>query len=50
MARFVFGVPLIPLLASVAFNHEPPHSDPQAVSLATHAMTALTNGVSVGDL
>ena len=50
MARFVVGVPLILLLASVASAQNPPQSDPQAVSLATQAMAALTNGVAVSDV
>ena len=50
MARYRFGVPLVLFLASAAFAQTQPQSDPQAVSLATQAMTALTNGVSVGDI
>jgi hypothetical protein len=50
MARWMFGAPLILLLASVVSAQNPPQSDPQAVALATQAMTALTNGVAVGDI
>jgi hypothetical protein len=50
MARFVFAVPLILLLASVAFAQNPPQSDPQALSLAGQAMAALTNGSPVSDV
>src|SRR5713101_6306882 len=50
MARCRFGVPLILLLVSVASAQNPRQSDPQAVSLATQAMTALMNGVAVGDI
>jgi hypothetical protein len=50
MARFVVGVPLILLLVSVAFAQNPPHSDPHAVLLVTHAISALTNGVAVRDI
>jgi len=50
MARFVVGVPLILLLASVVSAQNPPQSDPQAVSLASQAMAALTNGVAVSDV
>jgi hypothetical protein len=41
------------VLAGSAFlfsQNQQPASDPQAVSLATHAMTALMNGVAVGDV
>lgn len=50
MARFGFGVPLLLLLVSVASAQNPPQSDPQAVSLATKAMTALMNGVALSDV
>jgi hypothetical protein len=50
MARCGFAVPLILLLVSVASAQNPPQSDPQAVSLATQAMAALTNGVAVSDV
>ncbi len=50
MARFVVGTPLISLRASVAFAQNPPRNDPQAVFLATQAMTASTNSVAVGDI
>jgi hypothetical protein len=50
MARCGFAVPLILLLVSVASAQIPPQSDPRAVSLATQAMTALMNGVAVGDV
>jgi hypothetical protein len=50
MARYRFGVPLVLLLASAAFAQTQPQSDPQAVSLATQAITALTNGVAVSDV
>ena len=50
MARFVVGVPLIVFLAALAFTQNPPQNDPQAVSLVTQAMTALTGGGSVNDV
>ncbi len=50
MARFVVVVSLILLLGSLAFAQNPPQSNPQAVSLATQAMTALLNGVTVSDI
>jgi hypothetical protein len=50
MARCRFAVPLILLLASVSSAQSPPQSDPQAVALATQAMTAVTNGVAISDV
>ena len=50
MARFVVGVLLILLFSFTASAQNPPQSDPQAVSLATQAMAALTNGVAVSDV
>jgi len=50
MARCCFAVPLTLLLLSVASAQNPPQSDPQAVSLATQAMAALTNGTAVSDV
>jgi len=50
MARCRVGVPLVPLLVSVVSAQNPPQSDPQAVALATQAMTVLMNGVAVSDV
>src|SRR5450631_1111933 len=50
MARFVAALSLVLLVASVASAQNPPQSDPQAVALATQAMTALTNGVALRDV
>jgi hypothetical protein len=50
MARCGFGLSLVLLLVSVAPAQNPPQSDPQAVSLANQAMTALLNGSAVGDV
>jgi hypothetical protein len=50
MARYRFAVPLILLFVSVVSAQNPPQSDPQAVALATQAMTALTNGAGVSDV
>ncbi len=50
MARFVVGVPLILFLASVAFAQNPPPSSPQAVSLASQSMSALTGGNAISDV
>jgi hypothetical protein len=50
MARCVFGVPLILLLASVAFGQNPPQSDPQAVSFASQSIVALTSGKAIHDV
>ncbi len=50
MARCGFVLSFILLLVSVTFSQAPPQSDPQAVSLATQAMFALTNGVALSDV
>ena len=49
MARCRFAVLLILLLLSVVSAQNPPQSDPQTVSFATQALTALKNVVAVGD-
>jgi hypothetical protein len=43
MARFVVGVPLILLLASVTFTQNPLQHEPQAVSFASRFDPALTH-------
>ncbi len=50
MARFVVVVSLILLLASVAFAQNPPQSNPQAVSLASQSISALTGGMTIHDV
>jgi len=50
MARFVVGVPLILLLASVAVAQNPPQSNPQAVSLASQSIAALSGGKAINDV
>jgi hypothetical protein len=50
MARCWFGVPLILLLVSVAYAQNPPQSDPQAVSLASQSIAALTRGNAINDV
>jgi hypothetical protein len=50
MARFVVGVSLILLLASVAFSQSPPQSSPQAVSFAAQSIAALTGGNAIHDV
>jgi hypothetical protein len=50
MARFVFGVPLILFLASVAFTQNQPQSNPQAVSFASRSIAALTGGQAIRDV
>jgi hypothetical protein len=50
MARCLFGVPLILLLASVASTQTPPQSDPKAVAFATQSIAALTNGMATVDV
>ena len=49
MARCGYGVPLVLLLVSVA-SAQNPQSDPQALTLASRAIAALTNGVAVSDV
>ncbi|MGA2234438.1 MAG: hypothetical protein ABSG23_03120 [Terriglobales bacterium] len=50
MARFVFGVPLILFLASIAFTQNQPQSNPQAVSFASRSIAALTGGQAIRDV
>lgn len=50
MARFVVGLPLILLLASVASAQNPPQSDPRALTLVSQSVTALTGGTSISDV
>jgi hypothetical protein len=50
MARYWFGVSLILLVVSAVLAQGSPQSDPQAVSYANQAMTALLNGVVVTDV
>jgi hypothetical protein len=50
MARWWFGVPLILLLVSVVLAQIPPQSDPQALSLVSQSITALTGGTTISDI
>ncbi len=50
MARFVVGVCLFLLLASVAFAQSAPQSNPQAVSFASQSIAALTGGKAINDV
>jgi hypothetical protein len=50
MARFRVGVLLILLLAFVASAQNPPQSDPQALSLVSQSISALTGGTSISDV
>jgi hypothetical protein len=49
MARFRFSPSLILLLASVASSQQP-QSDPQALSLASQSIAALTHGNAINDV
>jgi hypothetical protein len=48
MARF--GLPLVLLLVSIASAQTQPQSDPQAVSLASQAISALTSATTISDV
>lgn len=50
MARCWFGVPLILLLVSLTSAQNPPQSDPQALSLVSQSITALTGGTIISDV
>jgi len=50
MARCRFALPLVLLLVSVLSAQNPPQSDPQALSLVSQSMTALTGGTSISDV
>jgi hypothetical protein len=50
MARFGFVLSLFLLLVSAAFAQTPPPSDPQAVSLASQSIAALTAGNAISDV
>jgi len=50
MAPCRIGVPLVLLLVAVASAQNPPQSDPQAVSLVSQSITALTGGTSISDV
>jgi hypothetical protein len=50
MARFVVGLSLAILVTSFALAQNPPASDPQALSLAAHSVTAMTGGATISDV
>jgi hypothetical protein len=50
MARFGFGVPLIVFLVSVGTAHNPPQSNPQAVTFAYQSIVTLTGGNAISDV
>jgi hypothetical protein len=50
MARYRFGISLILLLVSIASAQNQPQSDPQAVTLASKSIAALTGGNAISDV
>lgn len=50
MARCNLSVPFILLLVSAGFAQNPPPSDPQALSLVSQSITALSSGTSISDV
>jgi hypothetical protein len=50
MARCWFSAPLILLLVSLTSAQNPPQSDPQALSLVSQSITALTGGTIISDV
>jgi hypothetical protein len=50
MARLCLSVSVLLCIIPLAFAQHPPESDPQALSLVTQSLAALTNGVPVNDV